>query len=78
MRRDGSGKYLAKGNKWSASGAERKSGERERSCGDRRSQKTTDRERSAELGWQSGNGAESGGSRNALSVERLFWPLTLR
>ena len=29
-------------------------------------------------GSRSGNEAESGGSRNALSVERRFWPLTLR
>jgi hypothetical protein len=29
-------------------------------------------------GWRSENGAESGSSRNALSVERLFLPLTLR
>jgi len=39
-------------------------------------QKTMEHERSAEL--RSGNGAESGVSRNALSVERLFLPLTLR
>ena len=56
-------------------GAGRKSGKRKRS-GERRSQKTMERERSAERGLTERE--RSGGSRNALRVEHLFWPLTLR
>jgi len=40
--------------------------------GERRSQKTMER------GARSGNREKSGCSRSASSVERLFWPLTLR
>jgi len=51
-------------NKWSGKRSGRKLGEREQSGGHRKR-------------W-SGNGVESEGSRNALSVERLFLLLTVR
>ena len=70
-------------NKWSVSGAENGAERAENwvsgngaVSGGHRKRWSVSGARSG--GLRSGNGAESGGSRNALSVERLFLPLTLR